>query len=73
MAPTAVVTCLPRSGGDVLLLRRSGEVGSYPGRRGAVAGYAEGDPAGAARDGCLAGPASGSGRTGRALPYHRSP
>lgn len=46
---TRVVTCFLRSGGDVLLLRRSGEVGSYRGRWGAVAGHAEGDPDGAAR------------------------
>jgi len=46
---TPVVTCFLRSGGDVLLLRRSGEVGSYRGRWGAVAGHAEGDPAAAAR------------------------
>jgi len=46
---TPVVTCFLRAGGDVLLLRRSGEVGSYRGRWGAVAGYAEGDPAAAAR------------------------
>ena len=46
---TPVVTCFLRAGGDVLLLRRSGEVGSYRGRWGAVAGYAEGDPDAAAR------------------------
>lgn len=39
-----VVTCLLRNRGEVLLLRRSEEVGSYAGRWGAVAGYAEGDP-----------------------------
>lgn len=41
---THVVTCFLRADGEVLLLRRSGEVGSYPGLWGAVAGHAEGDP-----------------------------
>lgn len=44
-----VVTCFIRAEGEVLLLRRSGEVGSYPGKWGAVAGHAEGDPEEAAR------------------------
>lgn len=39
-----VVTVFLRNAGAVLLLRRSDEVGSYPGRWGAVAGHAEGDP-----------------------------
>ena len=47
---THVVTCFLRNRGDVLLLRRSEEVGSYQGRWGAVAGHAEGDPDAAARD-----------------------
>jgi translation initiation factor 2B subunit (eIF-2B alpha/beta/delta family) len=49
-APTDVVTVFLRNGGDVLLLRRSEEVGSYPGRWGGVAGHAEGDADGAARE-----------------------
>ncbi len=46
---THVVTCFLRHQGEVLLLRRSEEVGSYQQRWGAVAGHAEGDPDGAAR------------------------
>lgn len=46
---TPVVTCFLRHDGEVLLLRRSSEVGSYAGRWGAVAGFAEGDPDAAAR------------------------
>ncbi|NIB98390.1 initiation factor 2B [Halobacterium sp. R2-5] len=42
--PTHVVTVFLRNGTDVLLLRRSDDVGSYPGQWGAVAGHAEGDP-----------------------------
>ncbi|WP_440007898.1 NUDIX domain-containing protein [Halomicrococcus sp. SG-WS-1] len=49
MEETDVVTCFLRNRGDVLLLRRSDEVGSYSGRWGAVAGHAEGDPDAAAR------------------------
>jgi len=49
MAETHVVTCFLRNGAEVLLLRRSDAVGSYPGRWGAVAGHAEGDPDAAAR------------------------
>jgi translation initiation factor 2B subunit (eIF-2B alpha/beta/delta family)/ADP-ribose pyrophosphatase YjhB (NUDIX family) len=49
MQETPVVTVFLRHGTDVLLLRRSDAVGSYQGRWGAVAGYAEGDPARAAR------------------------
>ncbi len=41
---THVVTCFLRHHGEVLLLRRSEDVGSYPGQWGAVAGHAEGDP-----------------------------
>jgi translation initiation factor 2B subunit (eIF-2B alpha/beta/delta family) len=48
--PTDVVTVFLRNAGEVLLLRRSDEVGSYPGRWGGVAGHAEGDPDGAARE-----------------------
>ena len=44
MDERAVVTGFLRTGGDVLLLRRSDEVGSYGRKWGAVAGYAEGDP-----------------------------
>ncbi|WP_135852294.1 NUDIX domain-containing protein [Halorussus salinus] len=50
MDETHVVTCFLRNRGEVLLLRRSEEVGSYPGRWGGVAGHAEGDPDRAARD-----------------------
>ena len=39
-----VVTCFLRNRGDVLLLRRSEKVGSYRGKWGGVAGYAEGPP-----------------------------
>ncbi|MFB6146858.1 MAG: NUDIX domain-containing protein [Halobacteriaceae archaeon] len=49
MGETAVVTVFLRNGTDVLLLRRSDAVGSYVGHWGAVAGHAEGDPDGAAR------------------------
>ena len=49
MTETAVVTCFLRHRGEVLLLRRSEDVGSYQGRWGAVAGHAEGDPDAAAR------------------------
>ncbi|WP_435159480.1 NUDIX domain-containing protein [Haladaptatus sp. DFWS20] len=44
MDETHVVTCFLRNRGDVLLLQRSDEVGSYPGKWGGVAGHAEGDP-----------------------------
>ena len=44
LVTTPVVTCFLRNDGEVLLLRRSGQVGSYRGKWGAVAGYAEGDP-----------------------------
>jgi translation initiation factor 2B subunit (eIF-2B alpha/beta/delta family) len=44
-----VVTVFLRNDGEVLLLRRSDEVGTYAGRWGAVAGYAEGAPDDAAR------------------------
>ncbi|MDZ7705710.1 MAG: NUDIX domain-containing protein [Trueperaceae bacterium] len=46
---THVVTCFLRHRGEVLLLRRSEEVGSYQQQWGAVAGHAEGDPDRAAR------------------------
>jgi translation initiation factor 2B subunit (eIF-2B alpha/beta/delta family) len=44
-----VVTAFLRNVGDVLLIRRSDEVGTYRGQWGAVSGYAEGDPDDAAR------------------------
>jgi translation initiation factor 2B subunit (eIF-2B alpha/beta/delta family) len=47
---TGVVTVFLRNGSDVLLFRRSDAVGSYPGRWGGVAGHAEGDPEGMARE-----------------------
>ncbi|UPW02193.1 NUDIX domain-containing protein [Halorussus gelatinilyticus] len=50
MDETHVVTCFLRNRGEVLLLRRSAEVGSYPGAWGGVAGHAEGDPDRAARE-----------------------
>lgn len=36
-----VVTCFLESGGEILILRRSGEVGSYRGRWAGVSGYIE--------------------------------
>jgi translation initiation factor 2B subunit (eIF-2B alpha/beta/delta family) len=50
MSETHVVTCFLRNRGEVLLFKRSDEVGSYSGQWGAVAGHAEGDPDGAARE-----------------------
>jgi len=48
--PTPVVTIFLRNRGEVLLLRRSADVGSYPGQWGAVAGHVEqDDPEAAAR------------------------
>jgi len=44
MDETHVVTCFLRNRGEVLLLRRSAEVGSYAGLWGGVAGHAEDDP-----------------------------
>ena len=44
------VVCLLRNRGEVLLLRRSDQAGSYTSRWGAVAGHAEGDPDRAARE-----------------------
>jgi translation initiation factor 2B subunit (eIF-2B alpha/beta/delta family) len=41
--PTPVVTVFLRNRGEVLLLRRSDDVGSYPGQWGAVAGHVEND------------------------------
>ncbi len=49
MDERAVVTVFLRNRGQVLLLKRSEEVGSYSGRWGAVAGHSEGDPETAAR------------------------
>lgn len=43
MDERAVVTVFLRNDGQVLLLQRSADVGSYPGQWGAVAGHAEGD------------------------------
>jgi translation initiation factor 2B subunit (eIF-2B alpha/beta/delta family) len=43
MTDTAVVTVFLRHRGEVLLLRRSEDVGSYPGKWGAVAGHLEDD------------------------------
>ena len=39
-----VVTCFLESGGEILLLRRSGQVGSYQGRWAGVSGYIEKAP-----------------------------
>ncbi|WP_458207186.1 NUDIX domain-containing protein [Haladaptatus sp. NG-SE-30] len=50
MDETHVVTCFLRNRGEVLLLRRSDEVGSYSGLWGGVAGHAEGDPDTLARE-----------------------
>ena len=50
MDETHVVTCMLRNRGEVLLLRRSEEVGSYSGRWGGVAGHAEGDSDALARE-----------------------
>ncbi len=43
-APTHVVTAFLRNRGEILLCRRSDEVGTYQGQWGGVSGYAEGDP-----------------------------
>ena len=43
VSETPVVTVFLRHRGEVLLLRRSADVGSYPGRWGAVAGHVEHD------------------------------
>jgi len=43
MEETHVVTCFLRNRGEVLLLRRSDEVGSYPGLWSGVAGHVEGE------------------------------
>lgn len=50
MDETRVVTCFLRNRGEVLALRRSEAVGSYPGRWAGVSGHAEGDPDRAARE-----------------------
>jgi len=42
MDEAAVVTCVLRNGGEVLLLRRAEDAGTYPGRWGTVTGYVEG-------------------------------
>ncbi|WP_128477297.1 NUDIX domain-containing protein [Halorussus pelagicus] len=44
MDETHVVTCFLRNRGEVLLLGRSEEVGTYPGEWGGVAGHVEGAP-----------------------------
>lgn len=44
VSETHVVTVFLRNAGEVLLLKRSAEVGSYAGKWGAVAGHAEGSP-----------------------------
>ena len=44
MDERSVVTGFLRNAGDVLLFRRSDDVGSYQGKWAAVSGYAEGDP-----------------------------
>ena len=49
MDERAVVTCFLRHGPEVLLLRRSDAVGTYPGKWGGVSGFAEGTPDEAAR------------------------
>ena len=53
------VVCFLRNRGEVLLLRRSDQAGSYAGRWNAVAGHVEGDPDGAAAISSRAAP-SGS-------------
>jgi translation initiation factor 2B subunit (eIF-2B alpha/beta/delta family)/ADP-ribose pyrophosphatase YjhB (NUDIX family) len=50
METVDVVTVFLRNRGEVLLLRRSDEVGSYAGQWGAVAGHAEGAPDDLARE-----------------------
>jgi translation initiation factor 2B subunit (eIF-2B alpha/beta/delta family)/ADP-ribose pyrophosphatase YjhB (NUDIX family) len=50
MEETHVVTCFLRNRGDVLLLRRSEDIGSYAGQWSGVAGPAEGNPDDAARE-----------------------
>lgn len=44
MKEISVVTCFLRSGGKILLVKRSGRVGSYPGRWAGISGYVEGTP-----------------------------
>jgi len=67
------VTCFLRNRGEVLLLRRSAEVGSYAGLWGGVAGHAEGDPdaggrAGSAEPSLDTARADAGGRTASAEP-----
>jgi translation initiation factor 2B subunit (eIF-2B alpha/beta/delta family) len=45
-----VVTCFLHNRGEVLLVRRGPDVGSYPGRWGGISGFVEGDPADALDD-----------------------
>jgi translation initiation factor 2B subunit (eIF-2B alpha/beta/delta family)/8-oxo-dGTP pyrophosphatase MutT (NUDIX family) len=45
-----VVTCFLRHRSEILLVRRSDAVGTYPGRWAGVSGYVEGDPSDAERD-----------------------
>lgn len=49
MDERSVVTCFLRRGPDVLLVRRSDAVGTYPGRWGGVSGFLEGSPRESAR------------------------
>lgn len=44
MKERSVVTCFLRSGGRILLVKRSGRVGSYPGRWAGISGYVERTP-----------------------------
>ncbi len=47
--PTPVVTGFLRNRGEVLVIRRSDAVGTYPGRWGGISGYVEEDPVETAR------------------------
>ncbi|MFW5956281.1 MAG: NUDIX domain-containing protein [Halorhabdus sp.] len=49
MEEISVVTCFLRNRGEILLVRRSDDVGSSRGQWAGVSGHAEGDPDGAAR------------------------
>ncbi|HID17339.1 TPA: NUDIX pyrophosphatase [Candidatus Bathyarchaeota archaeon] len=44
MKERRVVTCFLRSGGKILLVKRSRKVGSYPGRWAGISGYVERNP-----------------------------